>query len=142
VAESGYNWSAAAHATYGTGTPFDDVAIADEGVQTTDEISQDIKGSTAVCVMTLEDNTGACDGNVNVYILAPDMDPDSEGWQDKDDASVQGFAIDQAQNATERLCFTIHGVDMPKFKVHIYNQAGQEVAVTINIQQTTIPLAS
>jgi len=142
VAESGYNWSAAAHATYSTGTDVDGIAVADAGTLTTDEISQDTKGSTAVCVISVEDDTGVCDGNVAVYILAPDMDPDSEGWQAITDASAQAFAIDQVQNTTERLPFTIHGVDMPKFKLHIVNDAGQEVAITINIEQTTIPAAS
>jgi len=129
MADTGYNWGTAAHATYSTGTPVDDVAVGDTAALTTDEISNDVKGSTEVSVKTIEDNTGATDGNV-------------KGWQDSGDINVMQFAIPQAQNATERLVFTVLGVQYSKFKVYVYNDCGQEVALTININQSTIPVAS
>jgi len=142
MADTGYNWGTAAHATYSTGTDVDDIAVGDTAALTTDEISNDVKGSTEVSVKTIEDNTGATDGNVNVYVLGTDNDPDSEGWQDSGDINVMQFAIPQAQNATERLVFTVLGVQYSKFKVYVYNDCGQEVALTININQSTIPVAS
>lgn len=127
-----FSHNTARHATYSSGTEVDGIAVADEGTLTTDVISLIDKYAVEVSVVTEEDNTGACDGNVNVYILSSDNDPDSEGWQDKDDPGVQSFVVDQAQNATERLVFTLCASQYTQFKLHVYNQAGQEVAVTIN----------
>lgn len=142
MAETGYNWSAAAHLTYNTGTDIDDIAIADEGTLTSDELDLDGKAACEISVKTIEDDTGACDGNVNIYVLGTDNDPDSEGWQDKDDLGVLSFAIDQAQNATERLVFALDPKQISKAKIYCYNQAGQEIALTINYRTATIPAAS
>lgn len=141
MADTGYNWGAAAHVTYNTGTDIDDIAVADEGTLTSDEVSLDGIAACEVSVKTIEDNTGACDGNVNIYVLGSDNDPDSEGWQDSADG-VPHYTIDQAQNATERLRFSVDPVQYGSFKVYVYNEAGQEVALTINYRTATIPAAS
>ncbi len=136
--DTGYDWGAVAHATYNSGTDFDGVAIADTGSEVTDVISNDVKAATEVGVVAVEDNTGACDGDLTISILAPDHDPDSEGFQDTNDKVTQ-FMITPAQNTTRRLTFLVmHS----KFKVHVENQAGQELVVSVNYRQATIPAAS
>lgn len=142
MADTGYNWSTAAHLTYSTGTDIDDIAVADEGSLTSDELDLDGKAACEISVKTVEDNTGACDGNVNVYVLGTDNDPDSEGWQDKDDPGVIAGVLDQDQNATERLVLAVDPDQYSKCKVHVYNQAGQEIALTINYNTATVPPAS
>ena len=142
MADTGYNWGSAAHCVDGSGD-IDDRAVADNGTVITNEISQDVKASTFIGVKTIEDNTGACDGNVTFYVLAPDADPDSEGFESAtDDAPFVGAVIDQAHNKTQRAHFTVPGVVYPKFKVHCLNEAGQGIALTINYYQSTVPMAS
>jgi hypothetical protein len=142
MADTGYNWGTAAHITYSTGSDIDGIAVADEGTLTSDAVSLDGKAACEVSVVTYEDNTGACDGNVNVYVLGTDNDPDSEGWQDSADPGVMAYAIDQAQNATERLVFSIDPQQVSRFKIYVYNQAGQGIALTVNYNTATIPVAS
>lgn len=141
MADTGYNWDTGAHVTYNSGTDVDDLAVADEATLTSDEIDLDGKAACEISVKSVEDNTGACDGDVYVYVLRPDNDPDSEGWQDINDA-LRGVAIDQAQNTTKRVAFSVDPGDVSKFKILVDNDCGQEVAITININTATIAAAS
>lgn len=137
---TGFDWDALKHATYNTGTDFDGVAIADAGTQTTDVIDNDTKAATEIAIISVENGTGATDGDVIVSILGSDLDPDSEGYQNSGD-NVFKIDIAQAQSATERRRIVVPADSYSKFKVHIENQCGQEVAVTVNYRQATIPAA-
>lgn len=142
MADSGVNWGAAAHLTYSTGTDIDGIAVADAGTLTSDELSQDVKAVTYISVVSYEDNTGAPDGNVDVYILGPDADPDGETYQSATDDAPWQTVIDQSQNTTHRVTFAVPGYAYPKLKVYVENNCGQEVAITINYYQGTWPAAS
>lgn len=141
MADTGYNWGTAAHVEYNAGTPVDDIALADEATLTTDEISLDGLAACEVSIKTIEDNTGACDGDIYVYVLRSDNDPDSEGWQAIGDANW-GIAIDQEQNTTKRVTFEVDPGLVSSFKILVDNDCGQEVALTINLITATIPAAS
>jgi len=141
MADTGYNWSAVAHATYNTGTDVDGIAVNDEATLTTDEIDLDDKAGCEVSVGVVEDNTGACDGDAYVYVLRSDLDPDSEGWQTIDDA-VAGYAIDATQNAERIITFAVDPGQVGGFKILVDNDSGQQLAVTINYRTATIPAAS
>jgi len=141
MANTGYVYSASAHATHSTGTDIDGVAVADNGTLTSDEISGATKVSTEISFVLLEDNTGAIDGVVTVSILRSDNDPDSEGWQVRTDPVMQ-LQITPIQNATVRKSLTIHHATVSDFKIDINNTSGQELAVTINYRQSDIPAAA
>lgn len=142
---TGFDWGNADHMTYtpnGGPADVDGIAVADNGTLTTDELTQDVKASTYLGIISVEDNSGACDGNVTIFILGPDADKDGEGYESPtDDAPSVVGVIDQGQNKTHRRVFSVPGSQYPKFKVHALNEAGQEIALTINYYQSDVPAA-
>jgi len=141
--DTGFNHGANTHLTYNSGTDIDDIAIADNGTLTSDAVDLDNKQGRVYALKTIEDNTGATDGNVTVYVLSSDFDPDSEGYESAvDDTPSVAAVIDQAQNKTHRRAFSVLGSQFPKHKIHVLNEAGQEIALTVNYVDITIPAAS
>lgn len=143
MADTGFSQGSVTHLTWDTGTDIDGLAIADNGTLVSDAVSLDNKHSRVYSIESIEDNTGACDGNVTVYVLASDLDPDSEGYQSAtDDVPYVGAVIDQVQNKTQKATFMVMGCQLPRHKIHTLNEAGQEIALTINYVDITIPAAS
>jgi len=134
---AGIQWSAAAHVHYSTGTDIDGIAVADAAGITTDEISGADKLSTEISIIAVEDNTGAIDGDVIIDVLRSDNDEDSEGWSNSTDENMQ-FRFTPTQNDTERFSFTLYHDTISDFKLYIYNDAGQELAITVNQRQSTL----
>ena len=141
MADTGFNWGSLAHVTYSTGSDVDGVAVNDEATLTTDAVDLDDVAACEVSVEAYEDNTGATNGDIHVYLLRSNLDPDSEGWQDINDASeVAVISIDQ--NTTRRKTFPVDPGEVGSFKLLVDNDCGQQVAVTINYRTATVPAAS
>ena len=152
MANTGYKQGSVAHLLYSAGSPIDGVAVADGAVLTSDAVSLDLLATRVYTVTVVEDNTGACDGNFYISILGSDLDPDSEGYQAGPttgatpvytDAVMSGGIIDPVQSTT-RISppISVSGSQCPRHKVHVLNDGGQELAVTINYVDIDVPPAS
>jgi len=134
---SSYNWGAWAYAEVSS-TDVDDTAVNDEATLTTDEL--DLAGAAAceVSVEAVEDNTGACDGDVLAYVLGEA----DNGWQTLDDSPPLACPpLDMAQNSTRRRTFSVNPQRMGGFKVLIDNDCGQQVTVSIQYRTATFDSA-
>jgi len=110
----------------------DSTAVADAAQLTSDELSLDGYAGAEIGVASVEDNTGACDGDVTVYVLGYG----ATGWQTIDDSLHIGDTIDQDQNATMRAHFVVDADRYSSFKVLVDNQCGQEVAISIKYKRS------
>ena len=139
-----YDWDAAwTVVDYGSGTDWTSVAMADEADLTSDAMSLDSKVAALVSVTAVEDNTGACDGNLYVY-LCRDVDgtnyEDFTADDDNDGPELLGV-IDPVQNKTKRKVFAISAEQVDSFKIAIDNDSGQELAISVKIKYATLALA-
>ena len=150
MVDSGVNWPAAGSHCHNLsgGADIDEVAVADGAAVTTQTITNDVKGSTKISVIVREDNTGACDGNVYISVLPSDGDEDGDSFLVGPTTGpvytdpVWGPTIDPVQNTSRTATFAIMGIQHSKFRIHALNDSGQELHVTINQEQSSIPLAS
>jgi len=142
MADTGFKAGSLTHLTYSTGTDIDGVLVDDNWDLTSDAVDLSGKYGRVYSVISVEDNTGACDGDVNVFVLASDLDPDGEGYQGYNDRPYAAAIIDQTQNATIRKSFTVLASHFPRHKIYVENMCGQQVAVTVNYVDITIPAAS
>lgn len=135
------DWDAAwTVVTYGTGTNWTSVALADEGDQVSDAMSLDQKIAAEISVTVVEDNTGACDGDVYVYVL---RDTDGTNYEDftaddDNDNPALLMVIDATQNKTRRKTATIYAEEVSAFKIAVDNDSGQELAVTVKVRYATL----
>lgn len=148
MADTGYNWGAFLEFAV-SATPVDGTAVADGAAITCDAVDLDGYAACQVAVKAVEDGTGACDGDVYISVLSSDLDPDSEGFQVGPttgpvytDAVASAGIIDPVQSTTRTTSFSISPSQISKFKLHILNDAGQEVAITANYRLATIPRAT
>lgn len=116
---------------------------------TSDELDLDLKAGCEIAVYVVEDNTGACDGDFYISVLGSDLDPDGEGWQSGPttgpvytDVVASGGVIDPVQNTTRKHRFSISPADFGSCKIHVLNDSGQQLAVTINYRTADIPVAA
>lgn len=132
-----YDWDAAwTVVDYNSGTDWTSIAIADEGDLVSDALSLDGKAGCEISVTCVEDNTGACDGNVYVYVC---RDIDGTNYEDftaddDNDAPALGCRIVPVQNKTKRKTFFVDAGQVSSFKVAVDNDSGQELAVSVKIR--------
>ena len=107
--------------------------LADEATLTTDEIVLDEKEELEVGIVSTEDNTGACDGDVLVYVLGYT----GGVWQTINDNPDLGCVIDQVQNTTRYGHFSVSAKEFSSVKILVDNDCGQEVALTIQYRRAT-----
>ena len=135
------DWDAAWTAvTYSTGTDLTSVAINDEADLTSDAMDLDTKWACEISVAVVEDNTGACDGNVYVYVC---RDTDGTNYEDftaddDNDNPAMLMVIAAEQNKTRRSTGTIYASDVSSFKIAIDNDCGQQVAATAKVRYATL----
>lgn len=123
-----YDWADAEFAEVSS-VDVDATAVADAASLTTDAVSLDGYTGAEVMVTTVEDNTGACDDNVYVYVLGLG----ATGYETIDDAPALAAVIDQVQNTTRHAHFAIDAAEYSSFKILVFNDCGQEVAVSIKV---------
>ena len=140
MAETGYNWSAWAFAKDDGGTDWDADALADNGTETSNtSISLDTIAACEVGIALAEDNTGAIDGVVTVYVLGS-----GGGIADEETTigSAYSFTITPVQNDTVYKRFSVDPGSYGDFKIAVKNEGGQELAVSVKYRTATIPVAS
>jgi len=138
MANTGYKWGAWAAMQKGAGDWTAD-AIADNGTETGDATSIDGKAGCIVSIAAYEDNTGAIDGNVTVYILG---DADGTNYEETTIGSPLSFQFTPVQNDTVYIVFNVDPRDYDDFKIAIKNEGGQEIAFTVKYKTCDIPVAS
>lgn len=140
MADTGYNWDAG-----WTAVPEEDttdwttITQADASGAQSDPISNDGKAVTEVSVKMIEDNTGAINGPITLYILG---DTDGTIYEDITNSKPISWDFTPTQNATVVTRFRILGSDFSKFRIHLQNESGQELVTTMKFRQATIPVAS
>jgi len=136
--DTGLNWGAWAAMQKGAGDWSAD-AIADNGTETGDETSLDGVAACEVGIAAVEDNTGAIDGVVTVYILGT---ADGTNFEETTQGGPWAFAFTPVQNDTVYKRFSVDPGHFGSFKLAIKNEGGQEIAFTLKYRTATIPLAS
>ena len=139
MADTGYNWSAWAFVQDADPSDWSAEALADNAVETSGTaISLDGKAACIIGIGLYEDNTGAIDGVVTVYVLGET----DVAYEETTIGSPYSFAITPVQNDTVYVQFTIDPKYYDNFKIAVLNEAGQELAVTVKYKTATIPVAS
>ena len=140
MADTGFNWGAWAFIKDDGGDDWNADALADNGTEISNtSISLDGIAACEVGIALYEDNTGAIDGVVTVFVLG-----DAGGMADEvpTAGSPWSFAITPVQNSTVYKRFPIDPGSYGTFVLAIKNESGQELAVSAKYRTATIPAAS
>ena len=140
MADTGYNWGSwtAMPITDGGDGVWTGDALADNGTATGDAVSLDVIAACEVGVAAYEDDTGAIDGVVTVYVLGT---ADGTNYETTTTASFS-FTFTPVRNTTVYKRFSIDPKHFGSFKVAIKNEGGQELAMTVKYRTATVPVAS
>ena len=140
MANTGFDWGAWAFALDAGGGNWDADTIADTASITSNtSISMDVIAACEVGVVLVEDNTGAIDGNVTIYVLG-----DGAGIQDEEITvgTPWAFKVRPVQNDTVVVRFSVDPSMYGSFKIALYNDSGQTLATSVKYRTATIPVAS
>ena len=139
AADTGYNWGAWAFVADADPSDWDDEALADNATETSGTaISLDGKAACIIGIIAYEDNTGAIDGVVTVYVLGET----GGGYEETTTGSPYLFTFTPVQNDTVYLQFAIDPKYYDNFKIAIKNEGGQALAMDVRYKTATIPAAS
>jgi len=140
MANTGRKWGAWAFAKDSVGNDWNAKALADNGTEVSNTpISLDLKECCQIGIAAYEDNTGAIDGVVTVYILGT---IDGTNYEETTIGNSFKFTFTPVQNDTVPIPFSISSKDFPDFKPAIKNEGGQEIAFTVKYRTADIPVAS
>ena len=140
MANTGIVWGAWTAVTKSGTGDWTALAVADNGNAGSAEIAFGTKVAIKVGYSFVEDNTGAIDGVVTIYVLGETADGD---WQIYAVDSPYNFQVTPTQNATIRDWFTLYaGSWGDSIKIWILNESGQELATTFKYQTGDVPVAS
>ena len=139
MADTGYNWGAWAFVADADPSDWSAEALADNATETSGTaISLDGKAACIIGIGLYEDNTGAIDGVVAVYVLGET----DVAYEETTVGSPWAFTITPVQNDTVYKQFAIDPKYYDNFKIAVKNEGGQDLAVTVKYKTATIPLAS
>jgi ABC-type glucose/galactose transport system permease subunit len=138
MADTGFNWGSWAAMQKGAGDWTAD-AIADNGTETGDETSLDGIAACEIGIAAYEDNTGAIDGDVTVYVLGT---VDGTNFEETTIGTPWSFLFTPVQNDTVYKRISIDPAHYGSFKLAIKNEGGQELAFTVKYRTATVPVAS
>ena len=142
MADTGFSWSVYAAMQKGDADWTAD-ALQDAGYETGDATSLDGKAACEVSIGLVEDNTGAIAGDITVYVLGDIDGTNYEEVNSETGASVAwSFSVTPIQNDTVFKRFSIDPGQFGSFKLALWNDSEQEVAVTVKYRTATIPAAS
>ena len=140
MADTGYNWDAWAFVQDADPSDWDAEALADNATEVSGTaISLDGKASCLIGIAAYEDNTGAIDGVVTVYVLG---DGAGIAYEETTIGAPYKFAFTPIQNDTVYLQFAIDPKYYDNFKIAIKNESGQELAISVKYKTATVPAAS
>ncbi len=138
MADTGYSWGAFVATQKGAGDWTAD-ALADNATETSDAIDATGKAGIIFGIGAAEDDTGVINGDVTVYILG---DADGTNFEEIANSVPYSFAFTPVQNDTVYIHFSLSMANFDVFKIAIFNEAGQELAMTVKHKFATIPVAS
>jgi hypothetical protein len=139
MADTGYNWGSWAFVQDADPSDWDAEALADNATETSGTaISLDGKAACIIGIGLYEDNTGAIDGVVTIYVLGET----DVAYEETTIGNPMQFTITPVQNDTVYTQFSIDPRDYDNFKIAVKNEGGQELAVTVKYKTATIPVAS
>ncbi len=138
MAETGYNWSAAWSFVQESSSDWDGDALADNATDTSDPIDLDLKAAARFGITAVEDNTGAINGVCTVYILGEV----SGNYEEPGIGSPYNFTFTPIQNDTVYIPFALDPKHYHKIKIAIKNESGQELAISVEQEDATVPVAS
>lgn len=138
MANTGYTWDSYAFVQKSAGDWSSD-AISDTATEIGDSTSIDGKAAADVSITATEDNSGAIDGVVTVYILG---DIDGSNFEEVGIGNPFSIAFTPIQDDTVRILIPIDPRMYKNFKVAIENQGGQELVFSVRIATADIPAAS
>lgn len=138
MANTGISWSSYSAVQKSAGDWTSD-AVADAGTETGDSTSIDGKAACVVSITAVEDNTGAIDGICTVYILG---DMDGTNFEEPAIGTPYAKSFTPVQNDTVRILVPVDPRVYKNFKVAVFNDAGQELAITVKIATGDIAIAS
>jgi hypothetical protein len=140
MANTGYKYSTWAFAKDEGGTDWDADALADDATEISNTaISLDQKSHCLVAVGALEDNTGAINGVITIYVLG---DGGGEEYEDPTQGNPMAFTLTPEQNDEVWTQFSVSGREYDDFKIGVKNEAGQELAITVAYKTADVPVAS
>jgi hypothetical protein len=128
---------------YSSGTDWTDVDIANGADLTSDSMSLDSKISCEISVTVVEDNTGACTGDVYIYLLRDVNGTNFEDYTEHDDndSPRNVGVIDATQNKTRRRTFTVRADEVSSFKIAVENSSGQTLTTTVKVRYAVMATA-
>lgn len=139
MADTGYNWGAWAFVQDADPSDWNAEALADNATEVSGTaISLDGKAACLIGIGLYEDNTGAIDGVVTVYVLGET----DVAYEETTTGNPYSFTITPVQNDTVYTQFSIDPKHYDNFKIAVKNESGQELAVTVKYKTATIPVAS
>ena len=130
----GYNWSEWSAMTV-NGVDVTSSGIVDEATITTDEVSAEDLSSCEVGSAWTELHTGACDGNVYIYVL---RECGSGVFQTIDDSPSLGCVLDPEQDTTRINGFMVDCKEVGRFKVLVDNDSGQLGNLSLKLRQSNV----
>ncbi len=137
--DTGYNWGAWAFVQDADPSDWNAEALADNATETSGTaISLDGKAACIIGIGLTEDNTGAIDGVVTVYVLGET----DVAYEETTIGSPYNFAITPVQADVVYVQFAIDPKYYDNFKIAVKNEGGQDLTVTIKYKTATIPVAS
>ena len=143
MAGSGFLWDASWSAMQKGAGDWTADAIADNATETGDAFlmcpSQVAHASVDIGIACAEDNTGAIDGKVTVYVL---RDVDGTNYEEPGVGGAYSFQFTPVQNDVVYLSFGLDALVWSAFKIAFKNEGGQELAFTVKYKFSTVPLAS
>jgi len=139
MADTGYNWGAWAFVKDADPSDWDADLLADNATETSGTvISLDGIAACIIGIGLYENNTGAIDGVVTVFVLGET----DVAYEETTIGSPWSFTITPVQNDTVYKQFAIDPKYYDNFKIAVLNESGQELAVTVKYKTATIPVAS
>ena len=139
MADTGYNWGAWAFVADADPSDWDAEALADNATETSGTaISLDGKAACIIGIAAYEDNTGAIDGKVTVFVLGEN----GIAYEETTIGVPYKFQFTPVQNDTVHLQFSIDPKYYDNFKIAILNEGGQELAMSVKYKTASIPVAS
>lgn len=144
MAATGHDWGAWAFVQE-SASNWDADLLADDGIATSDAITVDIKSAIRIGVTLTEDNTGAVvENSVTIAILGEvnGSYEDAPGLAGAQVGNPFRFKVTPVQADTVYIPFSLNPTDYHNFKIAVVNESGQELAVSVQIEQADVPVAS
>lgn len=139
MAATGYDYGAWAFVQDADPSDWEAEALADNATETSGTaISLDKKAACIIGIGLYEDNTGAIDGVVTIFVLGET----GVAYEETTIGNPYKFAITPVQNDTVYTQFSIDPKHYDNFKIAILNEGGQALAVTVKYKTADIPVAS